>query len=288
MTTGRSAGPNQAAELLRDSDYRRLAAFIHARSGIRMPPSKKIFLEGRLRKRLTRLGFPSFETYCRHLFEQGGLAAEETALLDAITTNKTDFFREPYHFNYLTKEALPRLIENGRGSQYPMKLWSSACSNGAEPYTIAMVCQAFAERQSFQFEILASDICTAMLEQAARAIYPHTTIEPVPMELRKRFLLRDNETGEVRIAPELRRLVRFLRLNLIDPEDRVRQTQDIIFCRNVLIYFDKPTQQAVLQQLCAGLRPGGYLFLGHSESITGLSLPLRPVGPTIFIRETAP
>ncbi|MGE5506796.1 MAG: CheR family methyltransferase [Actinomycetota bacterium] len=271
---------------LADGDYHRLAELIHARAGIKMPPSKKTFLEGRLRKRLPARGFAAFDEYCHWLFEENGLAEEETALLDAVTTNKTDFFREPHHFDHLTTEALPRLLSMGRGSEQPLRVWSAGCSNGAEPYTLAMVCQDFADRHPrFRFEIAASDLSTTMLSEAARAIYPHHAIEPVPMEMRKRYLLRDPLSDEVRIAPELRRLVSFFRINLMDSDYGLRQQQDIVFCRNLIIYFDKQTQRLVLERLCRMVRPGGYLVLGHSESITGLSLPLRPVAATFFLRE---
>ena len=271
---------------LEDEDYRQLAAFIHRRAGIKMPPSKKTFLEGRLRKRLLALGAKSFGDYCRWLFDEGGLPEEETQLIDAVTTNKTDFFREPHHFDFLVREALPKLTVEGRGLESPLRIWSAGCSNGAEPYTIAMICQDFLVRlPRFRFEIWATDICTRMLDEAARAIYPHAAIEPVPMEMRKRYLLRDDQSGEVRIAPETRRRVSFARVNMVDAQYGLEQRQDLIFCRNLIIYFDKPTQRAVLQRLCQALRPGGYLILGHSESVTGLDLPLRAVAATVFLRE---
>jgi chemotaxis protein methyltransferase CheR len=277
--------PLPAQLCLENEDYLRLAAFIHGRAGIKMPPSKKTFLEGRLRKRLQAMGAQSFGDYCRWLFEEGGLAEEETQLIDAVTTNKTDFFREPHHFDFLLREALPKLTAEGRGLESPLRIWSAGCSNGAEPYTVAMICQDFlAKTPRFRFDIWATDICTRMLDDAVRAIYPHVAIEPVPMEMRKRYLLRDDQSDEVRIAPELRRRVGFARVNMIDAQYGLQQPQDLIFCRNLIIYFDKPTQRAVLQRLCRALRPGGYLILGHSESVTGLDLPLRAVAATVFCR----
>ena len=285
MTSALIGNPFEINDTLNAEDYRRLAEFIHVRAGIKMPPSKKTFLEGRLRKRLLRLGYPSFDAYCRYLLDQGGLAEEETALIDVVTTNKTDFFREPHHFDFLSREGLPRLAAQGAGIHHPLRVWSAGCSSGAEPYTIAMICQDFATlKPGFEFEITASDISTSVLTEAARAIYSHAAIEPVPMESRKRYLLRDDSSGEVRIAPELRRRVTFSRINLVDAGDRPRQSMDVVFCRNLLIYFDKPTQYAVLKRLCRDLKVGGYLFLGHSESIAGLTLPLRQVGTTVFQR----
>ena len=276
------------ARPLKERDFRRLAGLIHARSGIRMPPSKKTFLEGRMRRHMRRLGFGDLAEYCRWLFEAGGLAEDETALIDAITTNKTEFFREPHHFDFLAATALPALSAAGSGMERPLRIWSAGCSNGAEPYSLAMVCQELADRTAgFRFEILASDISTEMLRRAVRAIYPVAAIEPVPIGLRKRYLLRDDTRHEVRIAPELRRTVRFIHHNLMNAPYPAHQATDIVVCRNLLIYFDRPTQRDVLARLCRHVRPGGYLILGHSEGVAGLTLPLRPVAPTTFLRETA-
>ena len=284
--TGPVALPFVADDVLDAEDYQRLARFIHSRTGIKMPPSKKTFLEGRLRRRLAKTGLGCFRDYCRHLFDQGGMAEEEAALIDAVTTNKTDFFREPHHFSFLAAEILPAQTRDGTRGGQPLKIWSAGCSTGAEPYTIAMVCQEFARREPrFDYQIEASDISVTVLNRAARAIYPHAEIEPVPMELRKLYLLRDELRDEVRIAPELRQKVSFGRVNLIDAPPR--PPVEVIFCRNLLIYFDKATQGAVLRRLCGELKPGGYLFLGHSESIIGHGLPLRPVGTTVFRKEAA-
>ena len=163
------------------------------------------------------------------------------------------------------------------------------CANGAEAYTIAMVCHDFAQRTPrFRFDIFGSDICVSALNDAARAVYPHAMIAPVPMNMRRRYLLRDEEQDEVRIVPELRRLVSFAYINLIDPDYRLQRPMDIVFCRNLLIYFDKQTQRGVLQRLCRNLRVGGYLILGHSESVIGLELPLKSVATTIYVREEGP
>lgn len=289
MNSGTSTNPHYIADCFSAADYRRLADFIHASSGIKMPTSKKTFLEGRLRKQLHLRGYKSFKEYCHYVFDEGGLVEEETALIDAVTTNKTDFFREPHHFEFLTREGLPQLADRGRGIHHPLRVWSAGCANGAETYTIAMVCHDFAQRTPrFHFDVLGSDICVSALNDAARAIYPHAMIAPVPMKMRRRYLLRDEEQDEVRIVPELRRMVSFAYINLIDPDYRLRQPMDIVFCRNLLIYFDKQTQLTVLQRLCRNLKVGGYLILGHSESATGLDLPLRSVASTVFIREDGP
>lgn len=269
-------------------DFDRLARFIHGTSGIKMPPSKQTMVEGRLRRRLRALGFPTFGDYCQFLFDDGGLDGEATAIIDAVTTNKTDFFREPDHFRYLSETTLPQVIaRSGAGVERPLKVWSAACSTGAEPYTLAMVLSEYARNRSrFHSAILATDICTEVLERAALAIYPAAMVDPVPVELRRKYLLRarDPRRGEVRMAPEIRTMVRFGQLNLMNETYGLDHDMDVIFCRNLLIYFDKDTQQRVLGRLCEHLRPGGHLFLGHSETIAGLKLPLRQVATTVFER----
>ncbi len=277
------------AECLNDTDYRRLAALIQQHSGIRLPPAKKTLLESRLRRRLQQLSLESFEQYCHLLFEQGRIDDELGAILNLVTTNKTDFFREPHHFDFLAQIAMPTLLARGAGADRPLRLWSAACANGAEPYTLAMVCQDFADAtRGFRFEVLASDICTDSLRAAHRAIYPHAMVQAVPMALRQRYLLRSRSSAEnqVRIVRALRHRVSFSYFNLMDDAYPVTPPADIIFCRNVLIYFDKETQKAVVGRLCRHLREHGYLFLGHSESIAGFDLPLSPVAPTVFRLES--
>jgi chemotaxis protein methyltransferase CheR len=269
-------------------DFQRLAKFIQEYSGIKMPATKKTMVEGRLRKRVGAGGFANFTEYCRHVFDDGGMDTECLALIDAVTTNKTEFFREADHFRALVELVLPSLLaERRNGSITPIKVWCTASSIGAEPYTLAMVLADESRRlDGFRFSILGTDISTKVLKTAALGIYPEEMIAPVPIDMRRRYLLRSksNSRGLVRIVPELRRMVQFGRLNLMDESYPVDRGLDIVFCRNLLIYFDKPTQQAVLTRLCDHLRPGGYLFLGHSESLAGFGLPLSTVGTTVFRR----
>jgi chemotaxis protein methyltransferase CheR len=276
-------------DLLGRSDFARVAKFIEGTTGIKVPPGKKTMVEGRLRRRARALGCANLDDYCKLVFEQGGFDAESVHLIDAVTTNKTDFYREPSHFTYLTEHCLPEATADGAGSAgRPYKVWSAACSIGAEPYTLAMVLADFAATRSsgWKFSILASDISTAVLAKAARAVYPEEMIEPVPYEVRKRHLLRarDKSRKLVRIGPELRQKVDFLHLNLMDPHYPADRDFDAIFCRNLLIYFDKDTQEAVVGRLCRHLRPGGYLFLGHAESLAGKDHPLEWLGDAIFRR----
>lgn len=282
------ADPQDRLDLLGRSDFARVAAFIEGTTGIKVPPGKKTMVEGRLRRRARALGLANLADYCRVVFEEGGFDAESVHLIDAVTTNKTDFFREPSHFTYLTTHCLPEALAEGGGQDRPYKVWSAACSIGAEPYTLAMVLADFAAGVpgDWRFSILASDISTAVLTKAARAVFPEEMIEPVPMEVRKRYLLRSRDKAKklVRIGPELRRTVSFLHLNLMDERYPADRDFDAIFCRNLLIYFDKPTQDAVVGRLCRHLRPGGYLFLGHAESLAGKDLPLEWLGDAVFRR----
>jgi chemotaxis protein methyltransferase CheR len=273
---------------LAQRDFQRLAQFIQSYSGIKMPPTKVTMVEGRLRKRVRATETRTLAEYCRYIFDNGGLEAEAIHLIDAVTTNKTEFFREPVHFRLLAEEVIPGIASSRKVSAgAPMKFWSAACSTGAEPYTLAIVLAEF-HRQTpgSHSSILATDICTEVLQTALAGIYPAAMLEPVPAELRQRYVLRskDRRRGLARIAPELRGRVQFGRLNLMDAEYGADRDMDVIFCRNILIYFDKPTQLKVLHRLCNHLRPGGYLFLGHSETLAGFDLPLRTVGNTVFRR----
>jgi chemotaxis protein methyltransferase CheR len=271
---------------LSDRHFRTIAGLIEDRVGIRLPAGKRLMLEGRLRKRVRALNYSGLDQYVEDLFEDGWLDTEFEHLIDAVTTNKTDFFREPSHFAFMKEAAVPELLKlSGRGSR-PLKIWSAACSTGMEVYTAAMVLDDLARtRSGFEFRILGTDISAAVLRIANSGIYTRDAIEPVPAELARRYFLssRDQSRGEVRVVPELRRLTHFMQLNLMDQSYPVDRDVDIIFCRNVLIYFNKPTQHQVVEQLCAHLRPGGYLIVGHSESmIHNGSAGLRQVQPTIF------
>jgi chemotaxis protein methyltransferase CheR len=289
MNLATATAQNLQVAVMSADDFRRLSRFIRSRCGIKLPPAKKTMLEGRLRKRLRSLGMDNFKDYCEYLFSQGGLEDECIHMLDVVTTNKTDFFREPQHFHFLMEKALPELTRKfglGTGNK-SLKVWSAGCSTGEEPYTLAMFLREFAcTYHDLHFSILATDISTRVLDKARRAIYDHETIEPVPLPWREKYLLRskDKSKGLVRMAPELRELVTFRNLNLMEDNYGIREPQAVIFCRNVLIYFERQTQLAVLQRLCRYLLTGGYLFIGHSETLHGLDLPLVQSEPTIYRR----
>jgi chemotaxis protein methyltransferase CheR len=275
---GSSLGP-----VMSQKAFVRLSKFIESHCGIKMPPAKKTMLEGRLRKRLRSLEIHSFDAYCEYLFEHQGSEEEYVHMIDVVTTNKTDFFREAGHFDYLAEKVLPELGRSGGR----LTVWSAGCSTGEEPYTLAMVLSEFNQKHGCDFQILATDISTAVLEKARQAIYEHERVEPVPVYLRKKYLLRGKGEKKdlVRVKPELRARVEFRRVNLM--EDRLAVPEDIavIFCRNVMIYFDRVTQRDVVSKFCRHLVPGGYLFTGHSETLNGLDLPLASKAPTIHKRE---
>ena len=267
---------------LSNRNFDALSRYIYDYSGIKMPITKLTMLEGRLRRRLRATGIPSFNAYCDYLFKHGGIEKEAIFLIDAVTTNKTDFFREPKHFEFMEQVGLPELAAAGHRR---LRLWSAACSIGAEPYTMAMVMQDFVEsRSGFDYRILATDLSTDVLAAARRGVYPRDMIQPVPPEVQRRHVMvsRDSERGEVRIHPRLRSTIGFARMNLMDSAYRVGEPMHMIFCRNVLIYFDKPTQARVLSRLCDCLAPGGFLYVGHSETVTGIALPVRQVANTVF------
>jgi chemotaxis protein methyltransferase CheR len=283
-----AARPPQAqgtTDPLCEKDYALLAEMLSDYVGIRLPPTKRVMVEGRLRRRVRALGLPSLAEYCRLLAHDDILDSEFVHLVDAVTTNKTDFFRERQHFDFLKSDIVPTLLANRRPTGgHLLKLWSAASSNGAEAYSIAMLLAELAHATgSFRYAILGTDISTEMLAQAIRAIYPEEMIQPVPPTMQMRYLMRPRSgRGKVRIVPELRRLCRFVRLNLMDPQFPFDRDVDVIFLRNVLIYFDKPTQEAVIGRLISHLRAGGYLLLGHSESMIGTNMQLRQVAPAVF------
>ena len=275
---------SEEPDRLGKGDFVRLAAFIYDVAGIKMPDGKRTMLEGRLRRRVRATGTETIAEYCEWFFEDGHRDGELVHLLNAVTTNKTDFFREPRHFDYLRDAVLPTVRDGGRRK---IRAWSAACSTGAEPYTMAMVIDGFAAQHGGpDYTILATDLDTEVLEVAQRGIYPAEMVAPVPPVIRQRYVLaaKAAKRNDVRIVPALRAAVSFARHNLIDDRYDIGEPMDLIFCRNVLIYFDRPTQEQVVRRLVDCLQPGGYLFLGHSESIAGIDLPLTSVANTVFQR----
>lgn len=260
--------------------------YIQEELGIKMLENKQVMLQARLMKRLRALAINTYEEYYDYLFSDEGIDKELPYFVHQVTTNKTDFFREPGHFQFMVEQALPVLLnENTYSWQKPLRVWSSACSTGEEPYTLAMVMADYVElHQQVPFSILATDISPTVLQAAAKGIYESSKIDPVPHSIRRKYLLRskDRKKNMVRIVPELRSKVCFQWINLKAQTFAIENMMDIIFCRNVIIYFSRATQVQVIGNLCKQLRPGGYLFMGHSETLSGFSLPLKQVATTIY------
>jgi chemotaxis protein methyltransferase CheR len=269
---------------LSTADFDRLRTLIHAESGIALSHEKKTMLEIRLRRRLRTLNFSSCAEYCNYLFAPATKNQETIHLIDSVTTNKTDFFREPDHFEYLVSKALPSL-ERQNGVNRKSLIWSAGCSTGEEPYTLAMVLSEYAsEHPGFHFSLLATDISTAVLDKARRGIFKSDVVRPVPADLRNKYLMRSRDPASdvLRVVPELRSKIDFRRLNFMEADHGLSESPEIIFCRNVIIYFDRPTQVRLLQRLTRQLAPGGYFFSGHSESLQNMDLPLVLVGSAVY------
>jgi chemotaxis protein methyltransferase CheR len=275
MTVGQ--GPE-----LTDSDFFRFCQLVHQHAGIHLTSQKKELVRARLMKILRQRGLQSFREYYEQLMRDSS-GAELMGFLDALSTNQTSFWREPKHFEYLAEEILSAWPAERR-SPFKRNLWSAGCSTGEEPYTLAiLIMNAFRGEDLSQVKIHASDINTQVLAQAERGIYPMSRVEPLPPEWRRRFFQKGvgERQGLVRIKPEVRRLVHYFRLNLMDPFP-FQEKMDIIFCRNVMIYFEKDTQVKLVDKFYQCLRPGGYLFIGHSESLCNRQHQFNYVKPTIY------
>ena len=278
---------NQAGSVkLAGADFERVARFIGEFVGIQLPESKHTLVEGRLRKRLRQQGITDFGTYLDYALGSPEGENERLHLIDAITTNKTDFFREPEHFDYLTSQALPEMKRNCiRDGRPELGIWSAGCSTGEEPYTLSMVMHEAVEKTTaMKFSILATDISQHCLETARRGIYTEKHVQAVPLELRKKYLLKSRRSADalVCIGPELKSRVHFGVLNLMDRQFSLKHRMDAIFCRNVMIYFNKAIREELVDKFEKHLVSGGYLFVGHSESLNGLKNGLRQVAPMVY------
>ena len=269
---------------LADADFDRLADLVHRHCGINLHDGKRELVRARLAKQMRAGGFRSARAYLEHATRDPA-SREFTQLIDALSTNLTSFFRENDHFVYLADRFLPGLVERRRKqSSRRIRAWSCASSTGEEPYSIAMtLCEAFGTLAP-PASILATDVDTAVLDTAQRGIYPLERVEPVSPERLKRFFLcgTGSNEGYARVRPELARLVQFKRLNLSDVRWDIQGPFDAVFCRNVMIYFDKPTQHAILQRIARVLAPDGLLFAGHSESFLHAGEVFRAVGKTVY------
>jgi chemotaxis protein methyltransferase CheR len=272
--------------VLTDAQFEQFALFIYETCGIRLSVAKKTMLTSRLIRRLRVLSMHSFDEYYRYVTGQAG-GDELLLMIDAVSTNKTDFFREDSHFSCLTDIVVPTLLKTKVIINNCLHIWSAGCSSGEEPYTMGMVLSEFArEHSSFDFKITGSDISTRVLDMARTGIYKDSRVAQIPVNLVHRYLLRGEgkNKGYHRVVPELQRKVRFKRLNFIDETFSLKTLFDVVFCRNVMIYFDRKTQQSLFKKFYDHLKPGGFFFLGHSEVMSGMEEMFEKIEPTIYRR----
>lgn len=268
-----------------DTLFKQFSEFIYEECGIKLSFVKKTMLTVRLFKRLRALDMKSFDQYYDYVHDSKNRHSELVQMIDVVSTNKTDFFREPAHFVFLQQQVLPELacLKNN-AYRRKLNIWSAGCSSGEEPYTLAMVLSEFFTRSFDNFSILATDISTRVLEKAKKAIYSTQIVEPVPDLMKKKYLMRGIglQKDFCRVVPELRSRISFQRLNFMEKSFKIKTSMDIIFCRNVIIYFDQQTQKRLFKKLYDQLIPGGYLFIGHSESLHGINNDFYLVGSTIY------
>ncbi len=261
-----------------DRDFRRVCELIHARAGIALVPAKRDMVYGRLSRRLRTLGLRSFKDYLDQLEQHGG--EEWQAFTNALTTNLTSFFREPHHFDKLHEELLRR------APKAPLKLWSCAASTGEEPYSLAITaCETFGTMTP-PVRILATDVDTQVLATASQGVYAMERINGLDDELKRRYFQRGSgpNEGKCRVVPALRSLIEFRPLNLLANRYDVGGPFDALFCRNVMIYFDKPTQRAILSRLVEHMGDEGLLYTGHSENYLHAADLIQPCGRTLYRR----
>jgi len=263
---------------LTQREFQQFRQLAYDKFGLDLRMGKEQLVSARLGKKIRELRFRSYQEYYRHVVEDSSGEAL-AALIDALTTNHTSFFREAAHFDFLRKTILPGLRERPR-----VAVWSAACSSGEEPYTIAFsVIEEWGDPAFEKLRILATDISTKVLTSAEKGIYPAARFEAMPVLERRRCLLRGEGRWKdwYQVKPEVRRLVEYRRLNLMEDFAHIGPFP-VIFCRNVMIYFDKPTQQELVGRLAGRLEPGGYLLIGHAESLNGIEHPLQYILPAVY------
>ena len=264
--------------------YRFIVDLIYRHSRIKLGSDKQALLSSRLTKRLRSIGLSSFDEYCAVLRSpQSQDEIEE--LLDLISTNHTRFYREPDHFDYLIAKILPPLIPTLIARHSPLRVWSAASSSGEEPYTLAIVLSEFLRAfPAVDWQICASDISNRVLTAARQGVYRMDAVEPVPPDLLKRYFQKGfgAQEGKCRVRSELRDKVRYERINLFQHEYPIPLQQHVIFCRNVMIYFDIPSREQAVKRMSHYLAPGGYLIVGHSESLMGINHGLKSIRQGIY------
>ncbi len=259
-----------------DEDFNCLAAMAYDISGIVLGEHKKELVYSRISRRVRKLNLQNFSQYCQYLANNQD--AETTGFLNAITTNLTSFFRESHHFEFLAKEIIPGWKKEKKGK--PIRIWSSACSTGPEPYSIAITLDKNMPVKDYNLKILATDLDSDVLAKARLGEYPIADIEQLPRNYLSSFL-RKNSSDVGQVKDSIRSMVQFNRLNLLGPWP-MKNKFDVIFCRNVVIYFNKETQIELFDRLADSLVEGGYLFIGHSETLHGMTEKFISKGRTIY------
>jgi chemotaxis protein methyltransferase CheR len=270
------------AKDLTQEEYELFRRLVYAKSGINLGDSKQQLVRARLGKRVRQGRFASFRSYYEYI-EKDGSGEELQMLLDAITTNTTHLFREKRHFDFLHQVAT-RWAKGATTSPPALRIWSAACSSGEEPHSMAMVVHDALRDTKYTAKILATDLSLKVLNRAKQGIYESHRVGSVPTDYRNRYLRQIRHDGQVclQLAPEVLDLITFSRFNLMTPTFPFRHGFDVVFCRNVMIYFDRPTQEGLIGRIVQHLRPGGYLMIGHSESLNGVRHPLKYLEPTIY------
>lgn len=269
---------------LKDSEFQRFSRYVYDKCGINLHGGKKELLKARLGKILRQRNFHSFRAYYDQVVNDKS-GYELTLLLNSISTNLTYFFREPEHFDFLRARALPELIETKASSRdNSLRLWSAGCSSGEEAYSIAItVSEAVYGMKKWQIEIYATDLSTKVLATANAGIYEEEKVHNIPFDLKRRYFQKGSNKwkGYFRVKKGIRDMISFKRLNFME-KFLFKDPFDVVFCRNVMIYFDNPTKEGLIKKLSQCLSNGGYLLVGHSESLTGVKHQLKYIQPSIY------
>jgi chemotaxis protein methyltransferase CheR len=280
-TAAKSMGCIGFAPDLTDAQFSRICSLLYQHCGISLRSGKEALVRSRLMQRLVKSGLDNFDAYIARV-ENEGSGAELRAMVDALTTNKTSFFREPQHFVYLQNQLLPRLLTQAG----QLRFLSAGCSTGQEPYTLAIILnEALPSAKNHDCRILATDISERVLQEARQGIYPLDEFQDMPSGYLQKYFTRTGGAAPPVFAAgdKLRLLIRFARLNLMENWP-MRGLFDVIFCRNVMIYFDLPTRRKLVRNFARMLRPGGHLFVGHSESLNQLCAELAYVQPAVYVK----
>jgi chemotaxis protein methyltransferase CheR len=269
---------------LTEDDFKAFSQLVRAKAGINLHEGKRELVRARLSRRVRECNFLTFRDYYDYVVSDE-TGDELIQVLDSISTNLTNFFREPKHFSFMNEKMLPDLVaERQKKGPKRIRIWSAGCSTGEEPYSIAMTVLDFSQRMvDWDFKILATDISTRVLRSAWEGEYRADRMRDVPVARLRKYFTKGmgNRNGWFRVRDDIRQLVIFRRFNLMEPFP-FKHPLDLIFCRNVMIYFDKATQARLVKKFHGALNAGGYLFIGHSESLTGVDHGFKYVQPTVY------